>query len=439
MAGHNRKWFRSNYDVSDKNSHILLMKYITKYYQLNEETIDAAKKYLLDRYNEMKNRDVFGIVYDITYLCNLDCLHCGVNAKYVRNADRHIHYEKNFNDVVTILNKIYDYIKTRSVKRYFLIFGGGEPFIRGDIKEILKYASSLFGSKNVGINTNGTICDVDDLNDIKHLVGVVEISLDGFKDYHNRWRRTARISSLKDPFTKTFELIKRSVQIKSLKSKIEVSSMITKGNLGILPDFVNLLAQNGVENFSVHRPMPVGRMEQHLNEIPTSKEFLQLLLNIAGLRDILEKKMKDLHIHHSLESIFSVIFLGFDIHQSKNIMSSKRHSIGIDPCGNVYMDSWCVVPPYNKLSAGSLLRNNQTLEEIIHSKESIILIADEITKQGHRCIQCKVPCTGGMRFNALANYISNFKRESQINKISESHLLIGLSKIDPACPLYDPV
>ncbi len=437
MAGHNRRWFRNNYDVSDKNSHILLMKYITKYYQLNEEAVDAAKDYLLDRYNEMKNRDVFGIVYDITYLCNLNCLHCGVNAKYVRNADSHIHYEKNFSDVVIILKRIYDYIKTRSIKRYFLIFGRGEPFIRGDMKEILKYASSLFGSKNVGINTNGTICDVVDLNDIKHLVGVVEISLDGFENYNNRWRRTPKTSALKNPFTKTYELIRRSVEIESLKSKIEVSSVITKENLGMLPDFVNLLAQNGVENFSVHRPMPVGRMAQHLNIIPTSKDFLQLLLNIAELRDIL--KMKDLHIHHSLESIFSVMFLGFDIHQSKNIMSSKRHSIGIDPCGNVYMDSWCVVPPYNILNAGSLLSKDQTLEEIIHSKESIISVADEITKQGHRCIQCKMPCSGGMRFNALANYISNFTRGSQINKISESHLIIGLSKIDPACPLYDPV
>ena len=437
MVDYNREWFRNNYEVSDENSHNLLIGYLRKYYQLNEETIKMSSEYLLDRKNEMENKDIFGVVYDITYLCNLNCLHCGVNAKCVRDVDKHLYYEKNFDEVIVILEKIHNYIKTRNIKCYFLMFGGGEPFIRKDIKEILKYASTLFGSENIGINTNGTICGIEDLDEIKDFVGTIEISLDGFKDYHNEWRKTSKNSFIQDPFTRTSELIKESTKRTSLKSKIEVSSMITKDNLKDFPDFVNFLSGNGVENFSAHRPMPVGRLENHLDKIPSFQEFLQLLLHVAKLRNTLKPKMNDLHIHHSLESIFSVMFLGSDIFQSENIMSSKRHSIGIDPYGNVYMDPWCMVPPYNKLKGGNLF-TNQTLEKIIHSKDSIISIADEITKQSNRCAQCRLPCSGGMRFNALASYISNI-RKSGITEITDSHLIIGLSKIDPACPLFDSV
>ncbi len=430
----NGKWLRENYDDKDDIYLKKLMDYIKKYYKINENSLELAKNYLTNRNNQMKNKDTFGIVYDITYKCNLSCLHCGVNAEFLSPSTKKLNFEKKFDDIISLIDKIHEYFHENGLKRYFLMIGGGEPFIRPDFKDIMKYASHKLGPENLGINTNGTICKLNDLIEIHDYVDTIEISLDGFKRYHNEWRRSSEDSINTNPFDKTLELIKEIIENKSLKSKLEISSMVTKDNINDLHDFIKFISETGVTNYSIHRPMPIGRMSKQINKIPSPADYFQMMITISKLINDSAIKMENLHIHHSLESIFSAILLGFDIHLSKNIMSSKRHSIGIDPYGNVFMDPWCVVPPYNKFSAGNLLINSKSLNEIINSEDSIISIANNITKKSYRCGQCKLPCSGGMRFNALANYISKFSNEN--TKISESHIIIGLSKMDPACPLY---
>jgi len=119
-------------------------------------------------------------------------------------------------------------------------------------------------------------------------------------------------------------------------------------------------------------------------------------------------------------------------------MASGRHSIGIDPHGNVHFDPWCMVRPYDKLTPGSLLDSNARLADFLETEGSAMKIVDDLSKKKFRCKRCLMQCGGGMRFNAMATYIAKLTELVETD-ILESHLLAGLSQIDPACPLSEEI
>ena len=143
--------------------------------------------------------------------------------------------------------------------------------------------------------------------------------------------------------------------------------------------------------------------------------------------------LNTLHLHHSLETIYSVLFLGHDIHASKLLTGSGRHSIGLDPHGNVYFDPWCVVSPFNKLTAGNLLNDGTTLEKIIEADGSLVRLADEIAKRDTRCRGCRMNCSGGMRFNALGHFLSRALGD-KIYDAQVADMVAGLSENRPRLP-----
>lgn len=400
---------------------------------LTEEDMMILLEYLNKRKTEVEGKERFGTVFDVTHHCNLICKHCAVNANVVSGRSCEIHFEMPTEDVKTIVDKVHEYAHSKEYQ-IFLMFGGGEPTLRPDFKDLIKYTYNKIGRDSIGFNTNGTIFSEDDLLEIQKYVNTIEISVDGFEEYHNRWRKPCRESELANPYRKAIELIVAAIQHKKLQPKIEVTSIATKGNIYQLPRFMSYISTLGVQNYSIHRAMPVGRMAAHLSQIPDFREYAELFVAVARIKDSLP--MRDLHIHHSLESIYSALLLGEDLHLTYLPTSSGRHSLGIDPYGNVYFDPWCVVKPYNILTAGSLLNPSAKLADMIENGGTAIKIANDLSKKRLRCRQCRMNCGGGMRFNAMANYIANLSEHVKA-EIHESHLLAGLSQIDPACPLYE--
>jgi len=394
-----------------------------------DEDIEIIKKYLDMRSEEVKGEGTFGIVYDITQYCNLNCIHCCVNAKFVSNKEK-IKFETTYEQSCLIIDQTHDYIKENKINKYFLMFGGGEPFLHPGSPEILQYASEILGSEHIGVNTNGTLISLEDIRFIKKYMSIIEISIDGFEEHHNRWRDPLRLSKIDNPFRKSFQLAKHLASDNELSKLLEVSAIATKDNIQQLAKFMEYLYKNGIKTASIHRCIPVGRMANYMNKVPNLHDYGYLLLDIAKLRN----RFSDfkIHIHHSLESIYSTLLLGYDIHLSRMLGCSKRHSIGIDWNGNVFFDPWAIVPPYNKLNAGNILKKD--LEEIIHNPKSPIQIADRFIRRNTRCEQCKLACSGGMRFSALADYIGDLTKV--MSKITIAYLIFGLSQMDPACPLY---
>jgi MoaA/NifB/PqqE/SkfB family radical SAM enzyme len=427
------RYFRDN-GIRDPLDQQRLHEFLVHSYNLSQEDVIGIRSYLETRAAEVKGKDTFGVVYDITRYCNLECAHCCVSAMLTHKQGSEINWETNTEQSRLILKKIYDHVQRRGIKNVFVIFGGGEPTMRPDFEEVAAYAASLFGPQGVGVNTNGTYCNIDRLLAMEESLGFIEVSIDGFEEYHNRWRNPRSRAPVDNPFHASINFVSNMLRYPSLRDKLEVSSAVTTENIDSLDSFVGFLVDMGVENYSIHRAMPVGRMGARLEKIPSSEQYIRLLLLVARLRQ--ETPMKSLHLHHSLESIYSVLFLGRDIHRSDLLTGSGRHSIGLDPQGNVYFDPWGVIPPFNKFAAGNLLEVGVTLTDIIERDGSLIRLADEVSRLQLRCRGCRMNCTGGMRFNALGHYV--FRTTGKLGNVDESQLIAGLSEIDPACPLYEP-
>jgi len=126
---------------------------------LSPRQLELVKRHLKKRIEAESEKSGLGIVYDITYWCNLRCVGCAVNARLYSHPGRvaSLQLEASTAEVLTILSKIKVYLDAHPVTRFFLNFGGGEPFIRDYFPEIVEEASSLFGPESIGVDTNGTM------------------------------------------------------------------------------------------------------------------------------------------------------------------------------------------------------------------------------------------------------------------------------------------
>lgn len=375
--------------------------------------------------------DSFGVVFAVTRYCNLLCKHCAVSAPHRTAILPSTVSELTTDDVYCIIDKVRHYVDGKGLPVFFM-FGGGEPSLREDFEQIIEHAGETFGKANSGFCTNGSFRDSETILSAAKHVKLLEVSLDGFENYHNAWRSPGRIKGLPNAYRKTLDLMKAAAA--SLPDALEVTSVLTRANREILPDFARMLRDEiGVRNYSVHRPIPVGRMALHEDMLPSAQMYYDFLADMAQVST--ECSDFHLHVHHSLESIYSTLFLGHDIHWSDLPMSSRRHSIGVCWHGNVHFDPWALVPPFACLSAGSLLKRGHQLCDFWDGSNSILSLIAEAKKANVRCRGCAEKCTGGMR---LAAMMSELRERRTVDEVSPAELMGAVSGCDPACPLASP-
>lgn len=121
-----------------------------------------------------KDRIPLYTTLEITYRCNLSCIHCYIPKEY-----RNLRGEITYQQTRKVIKQIAD------VGGLYLVFTGGEPLLREDIFDLIAYAKKL--KFVVILFTNGTLVDSNVARKIK-LSGVdkVEISLYGDREVHNK-------------------------------------------------------------------------------------------------------------------------------------------------------------------------------------------------------------------------------------------------------------
>jgi MoaA/NifB/PqqE/SkfB family radical SAM enzyme len=262
------------------------------------------------------------------------------------------------------------------------------------------------------------------------LVSYIGVSVDGLEEYHNWWRGSSKINNLINSFDHTIATIKAVLAMPKARESLEVSTVATKRNLTQIPHLVRYLHDIGVEQYSVHRTMQVGRFSRKPELVPTPEDYLRLLTAIVETK---EELGMDVHLHHSIESVYATLLLGHDTYVKNKLGNpDKRSSVGIDPKGGVYFDPWCMVPPWDQLNGGSLLENEASLESIF--SQGILAIAQEYCRPEVRCHGCTQPCSGGSRIAAAAAFIEQ-DQSLRPEDVTESHILAGMAEVDPACPL----
>lgn len=167
---------------------------------------EELSSYLMQKTTE--NRILINCHLDLTYQCNLDCLHC-----YVVKENRN---EMNTSEVIDVIDQL------ANLGTLYLTLSGGEIFTREDFFEIAEHARDRHFALN--ISTNGTLIDeeitekISDLNPYQIFVSI----------YSQNPKIHDKITGVQGSLEKTMNSLK---MLKNRNISIRISNMIMKHNI----------------------------------------------------------------------------------------------------------------------------------------------------------------------------------------------------------------
>jgi radical SAM protein with 4Fe4S-binding SPASM domain len=197
----------------------------------------------------------FYVLWDCSRRCNLNCAHCGaVKEKYEKELTT-----EQIKNLIDELSKM---------KVRFFAATGGEPLLRKDILEVMRYARDR--GINTGLATNGFFIDEKKAKEIKGAgIESVQISLDGKEKTHNDIRGNDLC------FQKAVAAIKL-LQEQKIKL-VSVATTITPTNFNELVKLKEILLDLSVKTWRICVVMPIGRAEEK-----------ELLLSSRQLKELFE-------------------------------------------------------------------------------------------------------------------------------------------------------
>jgi MoaA/NifB/PqqE/SkfB family radical SAM enzyme len=169
----------------------------------------------------------------VTRRCNLNCIYC-CESGLVADVD------------ISTIKEIVDKLAENGLKR--ICITGGEPLLRNDLEDILKYLKKK--NLTVTLSTNGMALNEERLKNIQPYIDNIRFSLRGLKEVHNR------ITGDKESFDKTIKAIKLS---RKLGLPISVVVTVVSDNFEYMESLAKICEDNGVEKLYFFSLIPRGR------------------------------------------------------------------------------------------------------------------------------------------------------------------------------------
>lgn len=193
------------------------------------------------------------IVYlSITNRCNLKCKHCVASSVDSNGED-----PLNTDDWKNIINQVAKLAPEQ------ITFTGGEPMLRNDFVELLKYTNEQCRGTKIVLSTNGLLINEKNVKDIVDNVATISISLDGYDE-----ESCAKVRG-KGIYQKVIEGIKK-IQANGY-SKISLSMLESAYTEGHDAEFYSLCERLDVKPM-LRRFSPTGRGKQNRDELMPSNE-----------------------------------------------------------------------------------------------------------------------------------------------------------------------
>jgi radical SAM protein with 4Fe4S-binding SPASM domain len=198
------------------------------------------------------------ISWNVTRKCNLQCSHCYINA----STEKH---PEEYTDELTTeeAKKLIDQIS--EVSRPMLILSGGEPLLRKDIFEIIRYGTQK-GLK-MALGSNGGLIDAGVAKKLKEAgIKTVSISLDSaIPEKHDEFR------GVNGSWQKAIDAIKA---LKENGVLVQVNTTLTQQNYNEIDNIMTLSEKLGVENFHLFFLVPTGRGTKIVDISPAMYESM---------------------------------------------------------------------------------------------------------------------------------------------------------------------
>ena len=234
-----------------------------------KKVIRAQKKELNKLAEQVKNtvklHPLTYLFLEVTLRCNAKCEHCGSSCSYKIPKDE-ISAEELKKSLLEIANAY-------GSENVFINITGGEPLMRKDLFEIMKYAVSL--GYHWGMTTNAMLINEKTIKDMRESnFESISISLDGLKETHDNFRK---VPGAFDRIMKAIDLLKGLETLKHL----QVTTVANKKNLHELEDIYQLMLDKGIKEWRVMCVDPIGRAADN-DDVLLDKEGMLYMLNFIA-------------------------------------------------------------------------------------------------------------------------------------------------------------
>lgn len=232
-----------------------MIKNIMKYGEA--ELAYKNKKYLSE------NPVLYNLFWETTLRCNAKCKHCGSRAGENIDLKDELTTEEIKHTFKSIAEK-YD------ADKILINVTGGEPLVRQDLFDVMKYATGL--GFHWGITTNGMLITDEIIEKMKNTkLATMSISIDGLEESHDNFR------GIKGSYKKILENIEKLRQDKFLHC-FQITTVVNKLNINELEDMYNVMQELEVDSWRVINMDPIGRANDNSN-LALDKEDYKYLLN----------------------------------------------------------------------------------------------------------------------------------------------------------------
>lgn len=341
------------------------------------------------------------LTFSVTNRCQSRCKTCKIWEIYRKEPD------KRFTELA--LDEIEKTFK--SLKNiYFFNVSGGEPFLRGDLPEIIELASIHLEPAIYHIPTNALAPDRIEKQTSRILeiiikntpdsILTVKPSLDGLEDLHDQ------IRGVKDNFKKVEDTTKRLLGLSHQHDNllIELGTVISKNNVERLEPLIDYVHSLGVQSYRHEIAEERFEFKNFGDGIaPSEEDYLRLIKFFK--RKTLDSLRNNKKKYTKITELLRIIY--YDL--AYEIVSKKKQvipcyagitNIHLDPYGEV----WCCCVKGDELSLGNIRDFDYDISSIINSKHAKS-IRESIKRK-----ECYCPLANQAYSNILLNPVYLLKR-----------------------------
>lgn len=307
--------------------------------------------------------------------CNLNCIGC-----YSRTIHRNAGAELTTNEWKNVLYKLHE----KGVETLFV--SGGEPLLRKDIIELLKYAKDELKFSKIILATNGTIGNKEIFEELALYTDSVSVSIDGFDD------SSADVIRDEGTFKRVCENL---LLMKRANMNLSLLPTIHKKNYMYIDEYLKFAEKYEVPiNFSL---LTCSNKEEMNNYILTEEDFLQFVIKYSD---------KNINIEDVPSNVSNLNF--------RATCGAGENMISVNYKGDVFP---CHMLQKEELCMGNILHDEiSTVIESQRAKE----VSSRNVDANEECAGCDVRylCGGGCKARSYNEngkfscdkYCSGYKR-----------------------------
>ena len=363
---------------------------------------------------DMYNKHMPNPVINITKRCNLSCKHCYADANFEIEEKE----EMTLTEITSLIDSIIKRLPLVNSELKIML-SGGEPFIRKDIFDIIKY---IYDKGFIpAVNSNALLINDIDMILLKQYNVELLVSLDGSE------KKTHEFIRGMNTYNKTIEKIKSLV---TSEVNITISMTVHNDNLNEVTSFIDLAIKLGIKKIAFNPINILDRADKmKLNRIRLSEYY-----------KILEEKSKS-----SVEAFHLISETDYANQGAILLMNITFDYCGVGAASLVVDYDGSVYPCFNTMKKELKLGNIKD-NDIFYIWENSIILRGlrslNVNNFSESCQKCcvKYYCGGGCRGEAYYKnkslcskcpYCSDIK-ESIIEflfRISEGNNEIFLKKL----------